>query len=56
MVKNGQLQVLQVSIVRVEEQSALIIQERDGVAPGDQVVISPLATAQDGMAVHEATN
>lgn len=51
IVRDGKLRVLTVSLVRVDGDSALVRQEGSVLKVGDLVVISPLASVTDGMAV-----
>lgn len=51
IVRDGKLKVVTVSLVRVDGDSALVRQEGSALKAGDLVVISPLASITDGMAV-----
>jgi len=51
IVRDGKLRIVTVSLVRVDGDSALVRQERSALKAGDHVIISPLASITDGMAV-----
>lgn len=51
IVRDGKLKVVTVSLVRVDGDSALVRQEGSALKVGDLVVISPLGSITDGMAV-----
>jgi multidrug efflux pump subunit AcrA (membrane-fusion protein) len=52
-VRDGRLEIRQIQIARREEDSVLFHPSEDGLQAGDRIVISPLATAFEGMAVSE---
>jgi len=49
--RDGKLSVMEVTIARVEDLDVIIRSDDNGVCAGDQVVISPLSTAKEGMAI-----
>ncbi len=51
IVRDGKLRIVTVSLVRVDGDSALVRQEGAALMPGDHVIISPLASITEGMAV-----
>lgn len=50
-VRNEKLYVIPVQIVRAEQQFVLVRQQSPSLLPGDQVIISPLASITEGMPV-----
>ena len=51
IVRGGRLQVVNVSLVQMQESEAIVHQLQQPLAAGDRVIISPLAAIQDGMSV-----
>ena len=51
IVREGKLKIVAISLVRVDGDSALVRQEGSALQADDQVIISPLASITDGMAV-----
>ncbi|MEQ9409131.1 MAG: biotin/lipoyl-binding protein [Fuerstiella sp.] len=51
---NGRLRVTQVTVATVAGESVLVKQHASGLKPGDRVIVSPLASVQDGLRVVEA--
>jgi len=51
IVRAGRLQVVNVSLVQMQEGEAIVHQLQQPLAAGDRVIISPLAAIQDGMSV-----
>lgn len=53
-VRDGKLNVVNISLVRVDGARALVRQEGGTLKAGDQVIVSPLASVRDGMDVSQA--
>lgn len=51
IVRDGKLSVITISLVRVDGDMALVRQQTASLKAGDQVIISPLASINDGMPV-----
>jgi len=51
IVRAGRLQVVNVSLVQMQEGDAIVHQLQQPLAAGDRVIVSPLAAIQDGMQV-----
>lgn len=51
ILRDGRLRIVKISLVRVDGDSALVRQESSVLTAGDRVIISPLASIADGMAV-----
>lgn len=51
IVREGKLKIVAISLVRVDGDSAIVRQEGSALQADDQVIISPLASITDGMAV-----
>ena len=54
--RDGKLSVVDVKLARVERDHALIHEQPIGLHPGDQVIVSPLASVTEGMALRETDN
>ncbi len=52
VVRDGKLKILDVELARTTENHVLVEQRDKGLVPGDQVVISPLASVTDGLPVN----
>lgn len=55
LIREGQLQIQPIKIARRTQDRVLIHVEAEGVQAGDRVIVSPLAVAEQGMAVREET-
>lgn len=53
LAKSGLLSIVEVTVARVDDNSALIRRDDDSLSAGDRVVVSPLAAATEGMSVRE---
>ncbi len=53
LAKSGQLTIAEVTVARVDDESALIRRDGDSLQAGDRGVVSPLAAATAGMPVRE---
>jgi multidrug efflux pump subunit AcrA (membrane-fusion protein) len=51
--RDGKLAVVDVKVARVERDHALIHGQPTGLHAGDQVIVSPLASVSEGMALRE---
>jgi len=51
--RNGQLDIVDVTLAHVEGEIALIRRDGSGMVDGDRVIISPLAAVQEGMSLKE---
>jgi hypothetical protein len=51
--RDGKLKIQPVKIARRMKDRVLLHVEPEGIQPGDKVVTSPLAVAEDGMALQE---
>jgi len=54
--RNGQLDILDVSLVHVEDNMALIRRDGSGLVDGDRVIISPLASVKEGMPISDTAD
>jgi len=52
-VRDGRLDIVEVRIVEVEEKMVLLDADGSKLVAGDRIVVSPLASVMDGMAVQE---
>jgi hypothetical protein len=53
LMRDGKLKIQPVKIARRMKDRVLLHVEAEGIQPGDKVVTSPLAVAEDGMALQE---
>lgn len=56
VVRDGKLKIVPIQLVRVDGQTALVRQENSLLTSGDQVIVSPLASISDGMAIQTAAD
>jgi multidrug efflux pump subunit AcrA (membrane-fusion protein) len=54
--RDGKLSVVDVKVARVERDHALIHEQPTGLHAGDQVIVSPLASVSEGMAIREQSD
>ncbi len=55
LMRDGKLKIQPVKLARRTKDKVLLHVESEGIQPGDQIIVSPLAVAEDGMAVQAQT-